>query len=210
MKGRIIIIEGIQGSGKTVLCKSIEKWMGAEILEEWVDDDYLAEYIADMKVMAKDFQFRAQHETMKSILAAIEMAKLGKTVLLDRGIYGNHCFAQVQHELGFISKSEMKEYETLFKYDKVFTNVNGLNSQYTVETWLLECEAEVAMKRIAKRDRKGENGYTLDYLKSLQEHHREIVKADKVIDTNESQKLTYDGCLPENVSSFANFVHVAN
>ena len=67
-EGKIIIVEGLQGSGKTLFCKSYVEWHeNSVMLEEWVDPEILSNYINDMKNQATEFQFRAQDETLKNI-----------------------------------------------------------------------------------------------------------------------------------------------
>lgn len=200
-RGAVIIIEGIQGAGKTLLCNSYAKWVNGVVLEEWVDESYLAKYIKNMKRYATEFQFRAQTETVKNLEKAVKLAKRGRTVFLDRGIYGNCCFAKVQFDLGYISVADMTEYEQKFSYENIFTSESGFQTDYTVETWLVDCNPKTALKRITQRDRKGEEEYSLNYLVDLKEYHNKIVKADKIINTDISYELTSDGCLPEQIDN---------
>ena len=69
-----------------------------------------------MKNKATNFQFQIQDETVKRIRMAIELAKEGKTVLIDRGLIGNRCFAEIQYEKGFINQKDIELYRKKYSY----------------------------------------------------------------------------------------------
>ncbi|MFS8158786.1 MAG: deoxynucleoside kinase [Candidatus Roizmanbacteria bacterium] len=189
--GKIIVVEGLQGAGKTLFCKSYcHLQPDCLVLEEWVDPEFLANYIADMKTKATAFQFKAQSETYKRLLAAEKLALQGYTVFIDRGLVGNRCFAEVQTEAGFISPNDMQKYRDLCdEYSKSITSVK-------IETWLLTSSVEVCLKRIKNRNREGEAAYQADYLKKLDDMHQELLIPDRIIDVNREYELTPTGHLP--------------
>ena len=140
-QGKVIIIEGPPGCGKTTFCRSfVQHNSNAVMLEEWVDHVVLADYIADMENKATGFQFRAQRETLAKICQAIELAKTGKTVLLDRGLVGNRCFAEVQYEAGYISSEDMEKYRREFDASRVLAEKSD---GVEIITCYLKCSAEV-------------------------------------------------------------------
>ena len=180
MEGRIIIIEGLQGVGKSVFCESYAKCnKNVVVLKEWVDNQILEEYINDMPNKATSFQCKAQQETIKKLYEAIQLVKENKTVLLDRGIYGNLVFCTLQHEKGYISVVDFNFYKIMCE---VKINV-------PIETWLLKCTPEIALERIKKRNRDGESAYTLEYLQDLDKKHNEIIPYDRIININKSYPI---------------------
>lgn len=188
MSGKIVFVEGVQGCGKTTFCKSyIAMNSDAVILEEWVDEKFLAEYIADMKNKAEIFQQKAQEELFKKLKNAIELAKQGKTVLIDRGIIGNRCFAEVQYAKGFISDAFMDRYRT------EFTCENAIPDDVMYETWYLKCDVDTAMTRIKNRNRDGEDGYTVEYLKTLMKEHDKLLNSNRIINMNRKLKVSTEG-----------------
>lgn len=186
-QGRIIVVEGIIGSSKSTFCQSYAACNdNVVVLKEWVDDNILMEYINDMPNKAKSFQFRAQAEVINNYKQAEILAKEGKTVLIDRGIYGNLVFATMQMQKGYINAYDFEIYKSniadLIEYFR--------NSNVRISTWLLKCAPHVALQRITKRARNGENNYTLDYLIELDNRHMQTIKCDKILDTSSNYVLT--------------------
>lgn len=183
-KGMVIIVEGVPGCGKTSFCRSyLKQNKDAVIMEEWVDVNLLSKYISNMEEYAFEFQCRAQTETLKNIELALQYASEGKTVLIDRGVVGNECFAEIQHESGFISDEELKEYKALS------SNIDAT----MFKTCYLKCDAEVALRRISNRGRNGESSYTINYLQKLVEKHDlklAQIRRAIVIDVNQEELST--------------------
>lgn len=123
--------------------------------------------------MQHHFNFLHRKKVLKKLKEAELFAKEGKTVLLDRGILGNLCFASLQYEEGFISKNEYDRY-----VDIVNSNMELLEGK---EIWLLDCKVEIALERIIKRDRNGESTYTLNYLRRLQNKHHTLINSPRIL-----------------------------
>ncbi len=191
--GHIIILEGLPGVGKTVLATSIASANpNAICMKEWVDDQVLKDYIADMKNKATDFQFHIQEETMERLNKAVNLAKEGKTVIIDRGLMGNRCFAEVQYELGLISEESIISYRSKFTYD----NVKDFNEVDT-QVIYMQSSAEFCLRRISKRNRNGEDSYTLEYLKNLKTKHDKFLLRAKFLQSDHDHQLTDQGFIPE-------------
>ncbi len=202
---KIIILEGLMGVGKTRLGNSIEYWLKSHqipvlFFEEFVDETKLAAYIADMKKLAVNFQRDSAQKTMDILDSAREYVRMGFTVIVDRGMIGNRCFAEIQHESGFISEEEIEEYRNDFTYD-------FLQSEIKVETWYLKCEVSTALGRIRQRNRDGENAYTKEYLKLLKLKHEYLLTPDRVIDYDDHIEMTLSGYIPEKIVSNIILVH---
>lgn len=168
----ILVVEGIQGVGKTTFCKTYAaSHEDVVVLEEWVDEKLLADYIANMPDKATEFQFAALQHTINRLNEAFGLSEQNKTVLVDRGLIGNQCFAEVQHDQGYISK------EDIIRYRKSIPI-------FPVETWYLVCSPIKALQRIKKRDRVGESAYSFEYLSLLEQKHDLLLCPDKIIDVS--------------------------
>lgn len=192
---RIIILEGPPGAGKTKLGSSIHYWLSQNnipvmFMPEEVDEIKLANYISNMKKKATDFQNHTADITLRNLSKAKEFVNQGYIVIVDRGIVGNRCFAEIQHDAGFISEKEIKEYRQKFATDIL---------DKRTETWYLECSVETCLKRIARRDRNGESSYTTDYLEKLEKEHNKLLTSDRIINRDMDYELTVKGFLPENI-----------
>lgn len=190
--GKLIILEGLPGVGKTLFGKSYATVNPNSLfLEEWVDVKILKEYLADMKNKAADFQMHIQKETVERVKTAIRLVLSGKTVVLDRGLIGNRCFAEVQFEAGLISEESMKAYRSGFAYS------------YIDRFWEIKCEIiymkatpEFSLQRIKRRAREGESVYELDYLEKLKEKHDKLLEEARVVYVETDHELTESGELP--------------
>ena len=190
--GKLIILEGLPGVGKTLFGKSYASVdPNSVFLEEWVDIKVLKEYLADMKNKAADFQMHIQKETVQRIQKAIQLVHEGKTVLLDRGLIGNRCFAEVQFEAGLISEDSMKSYRSEFTY----TNIEGF-WEIDSEIIYMKATPEFSLQRIKKRAREGENVYELTYLQELKNKHDNLLQEAKVVHVEIDHDLTDSGELP--------------
>lgn len=199
--GKILIVEGIPGCGKTTFCKSYAAAFSripgdVVIMEEWVDEKILADYISDMPNKATYFQYEAQRQSVLRLHNAISLANSGKTVLIDRSLLGNRCFAEVQYEEGYISTDSIKEYRDVFSFRQVL-NKKEMN-EVQIETLYLKCDIETALERIRKRNRIGESCYSAQYLAKLKQKHDEIFISKnnaKVINVNANLKISSEGLL---------------
>jgi deoxyadenosine/deoxycytidine kinase len=194
MSGRVIVIEGCPGAGKTLLSESLfNSSPNVKVLTEWVNEDMLAKYLRDMKKYASRFQFMIQSETVKRIKKAIQLAKQGYTVVVDRGIDGNRCFAEIQYEKGVISAADIAVYRRAYSYDLI----PGIQD-VQLDVIYLKAEVSTCMARIKRRNRDGEDTYDSTYITNLKSKHDDLLKDAKIVDANEDVKLE-DGKIPREV-----------
>lgn len=174
MKNKLIIIEGIPGSGKTTFC---QKYLsdGVNISQnifcfyEWTDNKILEDYLNDMKNKAYNFQCTVLEHCKKNLIEAINLVNSGKTVLMDRGPWGNSCFAELQYKQNYISETEMQDYRK--KLSDLLEIMK--NTDVEIEIWYLSCEINTCLERIKKRGT-GEN-YTYEYLYGLEKEHKKFI-----------------------------------
>lgn len=187
----LIILEGPQSCGKTTLGKSyVAAHPEAIFLEEWVDEMVLKEYLENMKEKATNFQFYIQEETINRVKKAIELVKSGKTVLLDRGLIGNQCFAKVQHDTGVISDQDFERYLKSFSYELI----PGFPEIYS-KTIYMKADAEFCLQRIRFRAREGESSYDLNYLNRIIQAHNDLLKNCAIMYIHTNDDLTREGLL---------------
>lgn len=168
--GRIIVVEGVPGVGKTTFCNKYAAEncdSGVIVFPEVFDPEILKEYISDMSRHAFKFQTNMQESTLERVKNAVVEALDGKTVLIDRGLVGNQCFAEVQHQQGFITIEEIALYLSKNLY------------QCSVETWYLVASVDTVLARIEKRNRDGESAYTREYIETLINKHNELLLCNK-------------------------------
>jgi deoxyadenosine/deoxycytidine kinase len=190
--GKIIILESCPGAGKTTLGKSLQYHNPSCVfIPEEVNLAKLKEYLDDMENKAAEFQFNIQTETMKRLCLAAKLAKEGKIVVLERGLIGNSCFAELQYDTGLITKERIEEYRRRFNYD----NLTELQ-EVEVEVIYMRASAEFCMQRILKRDRIGERNYTLDYITKLKKKHDEMLGDSVIVDCEKNSDFTRSGHLP--------------
>ena len=130
---------------------------------------------------------------MERMRKAVKLAAKGFTDLIDRGIDGNRCFAEMQYETGLISKADIETYRRAFNYDMIA----GL-SDVRFEVIYMKGSVLTCVERIKKRDRKGESSYSVEYLKALSDKHDELLINAKIFDADE-EYIVKDGVLPRDI-----------
>ena len=195
MSGKVYILEGLPGVGKTTYGKSRQKVCSSVVfIAEEVDDKQLKLYLQDMKGKARDFQFSVQKLTTERLKRAAALAKQGKHVYVDRGLLGNACFAELQHRQGFISKEDIQRYREEFTYE----GVEGLQD-VECRTIYMKASASFCLTRIAARAREGENSYTLGYLEELEKLHDQVFNTAYISEA-ERNDIVQEGFLTNEVS----------
>jgi deoxyadenosine/deoxycytidine kinase len=191
-RGKIIILEACPGAGKTTLGKSLQYHQPSCVfIPEEVDNVKLSEYLKDMKSKAADFQFSVQMETINRLKKAILLAKEGKTVVLERGLIGNSCFAELQYESGLISETKIIEYRRKFTYSQI-PEIDEVD----VQIIYMRASSKFCLERIARRARKGEDSYSLDYIEKLKAKHDLMLGDYTIIDCEKDVQFMSSGHLP--------------
>jgi len=178
MQGHVIIIEGLPGAGKSTLCrKYIEQYPNAVILLEEIDKELLALYLSDMTTYATMFQSHVQRTTFERMLEAIAQAHAGKTVLVDRGMIGNHCFISVQHDLGMIDDLSMALFDRLRGASSNFFDRGVMVKEFYLKTPTVVCK-----DRVRQRDNADAESYSLQYFNDLERYHDLYLMQATVLD----------------------------
>lgn len=120
LAGAVFVVEGCIGSGKTTLLRSLLhhadalfKGRRVTIVTERINDKLLRHFIAHPKQMAFPFQLIVASGRIVALQKAIELARKGDLVFLDRGLPGDMAFAEMHRAHGNISEDEMVVYRDM-------------------------------------------------------------------------------------------------
>jgi deoxyadenosine/deoxycytidine kinase len=192
LRGRIFVIEGLIGVGKTTLGKSLEKYLNSIGIEckffpEYVNNDLLDLYIKDMPREAFAFQLFMLSKRIDIYREATTFAKTGGIAIIDRSIHGDMAFAYMQKEKGFISEAEWNIYL------KIVQAEIQLEPSATI---FLNCDIEKCFTRLKIRGNKSEStGYTQGYFSDLSNAYSYIMNeysTCKIINIDWNNHLEFD------------------
>ena len=111
--GKLFVVEGNICSGKTTLVKKLKADLGNNcvvFIEPSLNNPYLDKFYKDPKKYALTMQIYMLNVRFKNYVAALELVKSGKTVILDRSIFSDIVFAEQNFNDGNISKDGYKYY----------------------------------------------------------------------------------------------------
>lgn len=152
MTGRIIVIEGVIGAGKSTMARMLGEQLGAPVIREPVDDNdgLLARFYADPGRWAFEFQMRMlvkRHAAQQE--AAWRAVNGERAVILDRSMVGDRVFAELHRDAGNISADGWATYVQLFEM---------LNAMWLPPTLLIHLDVRLdrCLERIAQRGRTAE------------------------------------------------------
>ena len=197
-------IEGNIGSGKSTLIEILKKQKNILFLPEPVDSwneikdtsgvTILERYYQDQKRYAFPFQMMAYITRMNLIKNMV--ASPDSIVISERSIYTDReIFAKMLYESGDIGEIEYQIYLKYFEEIK-------LDGIIYVQT-----TPDICLKRIEKRNRKGEETIPLNYLKNCHSFHQNWIKNTSIpvlfIDGN--HEGVSDGIIVR-IKEFVNFV----
>ena len=213
----IITIDGNIGSGKSTFFNSLKRNMEnkadviflEEPVEQWNnirdenDITILENYCKNQTKYAFSFQIMACVTRMKILMKALNNPKI-KFIISERSLVTDkNVFAKMLYDSGNISKIDYDIY-------KVFYNTHAELIKNIVLVYI-RTNPHVCIKRIAKRNRKGEDAITLGYLEMCNNYHEKWI-----LNKNVNHKMIIDGNKdheknPEQinrwVTSFNNFMN---
>ncbi|MFA7000466.1 MAG: deoxynucleoside kinase [Candidatus Paceibacterota bacterium] len=153
-----VSVSGIIGAGKTTLVTGLAEELGWPIAKEPMDErGYLPLFYADPARWAFPFQVEMLTERFQCYRSALAQ---GSNTLIDRSVFEDPVFANTLADSNMISAVEITTYCKLF--DLLRSQVQPIDLFV-----YLDVKPEVALERIATRDRKYEKGIDLQYLGDL-------------------------------------------
>jgi deoxyadenosine/deoxycytidine kinase len=209
-KPTIISIEGNIGTGKSTILANLKIRMddvmpGNRILflKEPVDiwesikDEHghtiLEKFYKDQKRYAFTFQVMAYISRLSLLKRAIKENPECETIIIERSLIADkNIFMQMLYDDGQV---EMMEFEIYNRWYREFIE------EYRVDSIVyLDSDPEICSERINRRNRNGEEGIPLSYLRKCRDYHQrwlvdtKINNSDKEISEHaESYKINHDG-----------------
>ncbi|MGO5333238.1 deoxynucleoside kinase [Enterococcus cecorum] len=172
MKGAnqaVIVLAGMIGAGKTKYTEMIANELGSLPFYESVDDNRILEmFYKDPKRWAFALQIHFLNTRFKSIKEALKH----QHNVLDRSIYEDALFTQINFENGNMSEAEMDTYLSLL--DNMMEELDGMPKKAPDLLVYLQGPLDIHLQRIKKRgreyeqvDENEENDELLAYYKHL-------------------------------------------
>lgn len=164
----IISVEGNLGAGKSTLLGLLNAEVIKEPVDEWENTagkNILQRYYNDPKRWAFTFQLNALHSRSMLWEEAIRNNKdSGKVMFSERSpLADRYIFGEIMQREGNFEEAEYAVYDSLCR--SIIGNLPVKGIIY------LRCSPELCLERIQKRNRKGEEGISLEYIKKVHERH---------------------------------------
>jgi len=189
MQKKVIIIEGLIGSGKSHLSRELGTALGPDTLTLLEPDEkneanpYLADYYGDPKRWSLTMQMHLLAMRYRMHLHAQWHALQSHGhAILDRSYFGDTAFARLQLRLGLMSQREFDTYATLYHAMTASVMLPSICIRILVSP-------ETANQRVGRRmeaetGRKCETAIDLDYLRGLEreiDHMVGVLRAQGVV-----------------------------
>lgn len=168
---QLVIVEGNIGVGKSTLsCQLARKLNYRVFLEPTTKNPYLEKFYKDPKRYALKLQLWIFKQRFRTYIAATKhVLQTGQGVLLDRSVFSDTVFADVNFQQGTISLEGYEYYKDLKK--------KALQSVPVPHTTLyLDVSPETCHERIRRRGRDYESGIPLEYLKGLDASYKKFLE----------------------------------
>ena len=173
----VIVLAGMIGAGKSTYTEMIAKELGSKPFYESVDDNRILEmFYEDPKRWAFALQIHFLNTRFKSIKKAL----VDRQNVLDRSIYEDALFTQINYETGNMSDAEMDTYFSLL--DNMMEELDGMPKKAPDLLVYLRGPLDIHLDRIQRRGREFEqigdqNPGLLDYYKNLHSRYDEWFKS---------------------------------
>lgn len=168
---QLVIVEGNIGVGKSTLsCQLARKLNYRVFLEPTTKNPYLEKFYKDPKRYALKLQLWIFKQRFRTYIAATKhVLQTGQGVLLDRSVFSDTVFADVNFQQGTISLEGYEYYKDLKK--------KALQSVPVPHTTLyLDVSPETCHEHIRRQGRDYESGIPLEYLKGLDASYKKFLE----------------------------------
>jgi len=168
---KVVIVEGLIGSGKTTLSRELGEAMGALTLfepdEKGGGNPYLADYYAAPARWAFVLQVHQLQARYRMHLQAQWHVMQGSGhAILDRSYFGDTAFAHLQFQSGMMSKREFDTYSSI--YHAMTANVLLPNVCIRILAAPEVCNERIKRRMVLETGRICEQAVDLDYLRRLE------------------------------------------
>lgn len=172
-KCKVVIVEGLIGSGKTTLSRELGVALGAETLtlfepdEKGAGNPYLADYYSDPARWSFVLQVHQLQARYRMHLQAQWHALQGMGhAVLDRSYFGDTAFARLQLKGGMMSEREFATYSSIYQAMTAGVLLPSVCVRVLASPEI--CERRVAKRMEKETGRKCEQAIDLDYLRGLE------------------------------------------
>lgn len=168
MSGKLVLVAGNIGTGKTSLTERLGDRLGwRTAFESVIDNPYLSDFYQDMTAWSFNLQiFFLGHRAQQHL----ELVRGSNSAIADRSIYEDvKIFARALNHQGSLSERDYMSYRRVFQ----------LIADHLPEPDLLIyliASPEILLQRIEERGRKMELGITLEYLTLLDSFYEDWMK----------------------------------
>lgn len=168
MTGKLVLVAGNIGTGKTSLTERLGDRLGwRTAFESVIDNPYLSDFYQDMSAWSFHLQVYFLGHRAQQYL---ELVRDSRSAIADRSIYEDvKIFARALHHQGSLSERDYMSYRRLF---------HQIANHLPEPDLLIYLVAppEILLKRIEERGRKMELGITLEYLSLLDSFYDDWMK----------------------------------
>lgn len=167
--GPIIWVEGIIGSGKSTLTKTIAERLNLKAFHEPVESNpFLDRFYKDPERWAFPMQMYLMYQRFAMQKEAAYAAARGNGAVLDRGMPGDRVFCKLHMLEGNIHKLEWMAYQA--SYDIMACSLTPPSLLL-----FLDVEPDVALERVRARARGVESSIDLRYLVDLRKGYLDLL-----------------------------------
>lgn len=165
-------IAGLCGVGKSSLALKLAKPMGyAPLFDNMQNNPYLDRFYKDMGKHALELEFwllKRRFQDYQKLVAKIQQGNV-EGVVQSHTIWEDSVYVSRLHAAKLLADEQHSKYQAAF---------NKLKPKLGLPELLifLDCQAETALRRIARAGVTVERGIKVDYLKSLQEHYYDFIE----------------------------------
>jgi len=183
LRGRVLILEGLISAGKstagTALATFVENLgIPCKFFPEPLVPELLQLFLSDQKKYAFTFQLAMLVKRQAIYREAEEMAKKGYFCIIDRGLYGDYCFALMHKNKGNISSDPLTlENSSGSEWQTYQSVLHGEQFEHPDYVLYLEVTPDVAIQRCKMRDREGEKKYNKEYFEELCAVYSSVIPA---------------------------------
>tara|TARA_X000000950_G_scaffold240276_1_gene293206 strand:+ start:4396 stop:5055 length:660 start_codon:yes stop_codon:yes gene_type:complete len=169
MRGRLITVCGLIGSGKSTFTSDLADLINAVPLSEPAGDDrnpYLSLYYEDRERWAFTMQVHLLHHRDSVHQRALEEIHSGRDVVMDSSVWQDMAYADMLFQSGVMSENE---YET-YRYLARLVDRKSILPDVCVylEVPVFECFQRIQQRMELNTDRTCESSIELDYLRNLE------------------------------------------
>ncbi|MEC7109015.1 MAG: deoxynucleoside kinase [Planctomycetota bacterium] len=169
MRGRLITVCGLIGSGKSTFTQDLSDMLGAVPLTEPAGDDrnpYLSRFYEDRKRWAFTMQTHLLQQRSEVHQRAMEETMSGRDVVMDSSVWQDMAYADMLSEAGDMNPDEYRTYLSIARM--VSRTAVMPDAIIYLEVPIMECLERINLRMGENDNRVCESRIESKYLNSLQ------------------------------------------